>query len=304
MLASCPGWLGAPSVTVMQTQSGIGPWSMLRASFVTCVAVTLLTGCGGSGSGATSDSSSTAESTDPTAISGYVTVQGHDLSYDCGGEGSPTVIFMHGLGGQSADWGFVSSMLTDAHWCRFDRVNAGDSEHVAARHSVMDSVTELHDFAAAAGLTPPYILAPHSFGGLIALIYAGTYPDEVSGLLLADTMLPLDADLDAQYLPPEEVEALRVHLDNNPENVDVYAGYAQAKALLAALPDVPITYMFGTLQEPPVEFAWPPGVYEASLSAFMESLPQGRLVEANADHDIPRDIPEDVVTEIELLLAE
>lgn len=36
----------------------------------------------------------------------------------------------------------------------------------------------------------------------------------------------------------------------------------------------------------------------------MESLPQGRLVEANADHDTPQDIPEEVVTEIELLLGE
>lgn len=127
-------------------------------------------------------------------------------------------------------------------------------------------------------------------------------PDEVSALLLADTALPLEADLDAQSLPPDQLEAFREDIDDNPELVDAYEGYGQTGALLPALPDVPITYMWGTLQEGPPE--WPPGASDAALRAFMDSLAQGKLVESEADHDIPRDIPEEVVTEIELLLGE
>jgi len=264
--------------------------------------MTLLAACGGSGSseaGSTDEASANRSDGLPQA-GGYVTVQGHDLAYDCIGEGSPTVIFLHGLGGAAVDWAPAATMMTDVHSCRFDRVNAGDSEHVEERHQPMDSVTELHDFAAAAGLSPPFVLAAHSFAGLIAMMYAATYPDEVSALLLADTSLPLEADLDAQSLPPDQLEALRAEVDDNPELVDAYEGYAQADALLPALPDVPITYMWGTLQTLPPE--WAPGTYEAALRAFMDGLPHGKLVESNADHDIPRDIPDEVVTEIELLL--
>jgi len=262
------------------------------------LALALLAACGGS---ASSGSGATSEPAESAAASGYVTVQGHELAYDCVGQGSPTVIFLHGLGGAAVDWA-ATARLTGVHSCRFDRVNAGDSEHADERHQATDSVAELHDFAAAAGLSPPFVLAAHSFGGLIAMMYAATYPDDVSALLLADTSLPLEADLDAQYLPPDQLETLRRDINDNPELVDAYEAYAQTAALLPRLPDVPITYMWGTLQEGPPE--WPAGAYEAGLRAFMDGIPQGRLVESTADHDIPRDIPEQVVTELELLLGE
>ena len=38
----------------------------------------------------------------------------------------------------------------------------------------------------AAGVPGPYVLAGHSFGGLLARLYAATYPDEVVGLVLVD----------------------------------------------------------------------------------------------------------------------
>lgn len=104
----------------------------------------------GSGAGVTGDQSS---ASDTTAQSGYVTVQGHDLSYDCSGEGSPTVVFQHGLGGNSTDWAATTKLLEGVHWCRFDRVNAGDSAQDNARHQGSDSVAELHEFLAAVDVT-------------------------------------------------------------------------------------------------------------------------------------------------------
>jgi pimeloyl-ACP methyl ester carboxylesterase len=34
----------------------------------------------------------------------------------------------------------------------------------------------------------PYVLAAHSYGGLIARLYASSHPDEVSGMVLIDAL--------------------------------------------------------------------------------------------------------------------
>ncbi len=165
----------------------------------------------------------------------------------------------------------------------------------------MDSVEEAPEFVAAAGLTPPYLLAGHSYGGLVSLLYAVAYPDEVSGILLADALLPIVAELDAQYLTPEERETLRVADNDNREHLDVPDGLIEAGPMLADLPAVPITYMSATLRPPVPE--WPVGAYESALQGFIESLPMGKLVECRASHFIPREIPDQVASEIEELLG-
>ena len=47
-------------------------------------------------------------------------------------------------------------------------------------------VADLHALLTAADIPSPYVLAGHSFGGLIARLYAATYSDEVAGLVLVD----------------------------------------------------------------------------------------------------------------------
>ena len=34
----------------------------------------------------------------------------------------------------------------------------------------------------------PYVLVGHSYGGLVVRLYASTYPDDVSGLVLVDAL--------------------------------------------------------------------------------------------------------------------
>ena len=53
-----------------------------------------------------------------------------------------------------------------------------------------DVVTELHDLLAAADVPGPYVLVGHSLGGALDLLYARTYPDEVSVLVVVDSPLP------------------------------------------------------------------------------------------------------------------
>ena len=51
-----------------------------------------------------------------------------------------------------------------------------------------DAVADLHALLSAAGEAKPYVLAGHSYGGLIVRLYASTYPEDVSGLVLVDAL--------------------------------------------------------------------------------------------------------------------
>jgi pimeloyl-ACP methyl ester carboxylesterase len=46
---------------------------------------------------------------------------------------------------------------------------------------------ELHGLLAAAEIAPPYVLAGHSFGGVIARRFAVRYPGDVAGMVLIDS---------------------------------------------------------------------------------------------------------------------
>lgn len=49
---------------------------------------------------------------------------------------------------------------------------------------------ELHELLGRAGVPPPYVLAGHSFGGLVMRVFAARHPREVAGLVLVDPAHP------------------------------------------------------------------------------------------------------------------
>ena len=61
-----------------------------------------------------------------------------------------------------------------------------------------DSASELHGLMQAINVQPPYVLAAHSYGGIIARTYYGLFPDDVAGIALLDT----NSDLLQQCLGP------------------------------------------------------------------------------------------------------
>ena len=119
------------------------------------------------------------------AIEGSFDVGGHKLHLRCegtGSPGSPTVVYLHGLGGDGSDSKSINAQLASkARVCTYDRLNVGRSDRDPGRHSGADSVADLHALLAAAGVPGPYLLVGFSFGGLLAIMYAATYPDQVWG---------------------------------------------------------------------------------------------------------------------------
>lgn len=106
------------------------------------------------------------------------------------GEGTPPVVMLHGLTGSAAEWDAVRSMLgPDVRQVAYSRPGVGGSGPVQAGLGPVPMswvAGQLRDLLRAAGVSGPVVLAGHSMGGLIAVIYARFWPGEVAGLVLVD----------------------------------------------------------------------------------------------------------------------
>jgi len=223
-------------------------------------------------------------------------VAGHRVYVECSGEGPTTVVLLHGLGGNSADWFPTRSGIPELRTCVYDRVNAGRSELDPDRRTATDAAAELGGVLDVVSAGSPVVLVGHSFGGMLALLYTAINPGDVRGILLVDATLPFEADLD----PPELRERIRAELDDNPEHLDFYEGYRETGAVLGRLPAVPITYLYGALQDLAPE--WAPGAYEDALHEFVDRLPRGTLVEEQSGHEMPIEIPDEVAAQTRKLV--
>jgi pimeloyl-ACP methyl ester carboxylesterase len=134
---------------------------------------------------------------------GLVDVGGGRRMYlECRGAGSPTVVLVAGLRGCAEDWNIagkpgprvfpVGARFTTV--CAYVRPGTpvgqkpSRSDPVPQPTTAGAAVADLHALLTAAGEAGPYVLVAHSYGGLIGRLYASTYPDEVSGLVLVDTL--------------------------------------------------------------------------------------------------------------------
>ena len=131
---------------------------------------------------------------------------GRRLYLECRGTGRHTVILESGLRTRGDNWS-RADLLTHggaavlpevakfARVCTYDRpgttLNPGEvsrSDAAPMPRTATNVVRDLHMLLRAAGVPGPYVLVGHSFGGLLVRLYAATYPDEVSGLVLVDAL--------------------------------------------------------------------------------------------------------------------
>ncbi|MBN8207924.1 alpha/beta hydrolase [Bacillus sp. NTK071] len=113
--------------------------------------------------------------------------------------GKPTIVMEAGYGDYSKGWNsIVSEVASLTEVLVYDRAGLGKSESSSNPRTSLEMVKELKELLNKLTITPPYLLVGHSFGGVNARLYASTYPDDVSGLILVDST---PADYRERFLP-------------------------------------------------------------------------------------------------------
>lgn len=117
-------------------------------------------------------------------MDGAVDVGGGQLSYQCWGEGTPTVIVEAAAEDKptlTSSWNAVIlGVYPTTRICIYDR---------APVNTVQDGAENLHALLGKIPLPGPYLLVAHSLGGWYARVFAHLYPQDLMGLILVDTSL-------------------------------------------------------------------------------------------------------------------
>jgi pimeloyl-ACP methyl ester carboxylesterase len=105
------------------------------------------------------------------------------------GDGVPVVVLEAGIAATSISWALVQPEVARyTTVCSYDRGGLGWSDPSRTSRTPSELARELHILLERAGLQGPYILAGHSFGGLVVQRFAALYPADVSGLVLVDPL--------------------------------------------------------------------------------------------------------------------
>jgi pimeloyl-ACP methyl ester carboxylesterase len=259
------------------------------------------------------------------------------LWLECRGQGGPAVILVSGYGNTGGAWtvlpegvlppAVLPGVATITRVCAYDRPGTAleaeppddrsRSDPVPQPTTAETMVADLHALLTAADVPGPYVLAGHSFGGLIARLYAATYPDEVVGLVLVDAYsegvragLSPDAWqvwLATNGVPPPDLLATYPEFERI--DVDAAADAMERAAASHPLPPMPLVVLAagGTGEMTSDQAATLPLGFPDALRAALATnatflaglVPDARLVTiADSGHYIQAEHPEAVIAAI------
>lgn len=253
---------------------------------------------------------------------------GRRLAWLVQGEGSPTVVLEAGLGADAADWAEVQAGIAGfTRVLRYDRAGRGASDAPATLPRRADAlVADLHALLHTPGLRDgPCVMVGHSFGGLLARLYAAAHAKDVAGLVLAEAMHEEQFDLLGPAFPPPSddegpaLKAMRAFWCGgwrdpaaNEEGVDLAGALAAARgaAPLGRLPLAVLTAggfvgrkLFAEADGERLQALW--GGLQNRLTRLAEP-PPGAVVEhvvvEASGHFMQRDAPQAVVSAVQAMV--
>ncbi|WP_336102227.1 alpha/beta fold hydrolase [Paenibacillus phytohabitans] len=233
--------------------------------------------------------------------------QGRGLYYKYSAYRAPAVIFISGLGDGCDSWsGVQENIAQHASTLAYDRPGTGTSPGVPGPRSCQDLVEELYRLLALLDIKAPYILVGHSFGGLVARLFACCYPERTAGIVLIDAAGEYKELTYEQVLPPQHIAANRAYLLNpslNREQIDKMQSYKQISAARGSMPNqVPLSVITRGLADEDGS-DWPAHaileIEQKSQAEFLElSAASRQLIAPGSGHYIHHDQPGLVIDEI------
>jgi pimeloyl-ACP methyl ester carboxylesterase len=209
--------------------------------------------CGGQGSRGPRSATVTAPRVTPDIVgrNGRLVAigGGRSLFLVCAGSGRPTVVLEAGLGGPTFDWQDVQPQLGEVtHTCAYNRAGIGGSTTIPGVHDARDELDDLRRLLDHAHIAPPYVLVGHSYGGLLARLFAHAHPKQTAGIVLVDAMGRDSTRRALAIWPKSQAKALR-RQQATPvrDGVNLAAGETLA-ARVTSLGDTPLAVVTGGRQ--------------------------------------------------------
>jgi pimeloyl-ACP methyl ester carboxylesterase len=122
-------------------------------------------------------------------LGGFQEVDGRRVFVHRAGTGGPAVVFLPGASAVGLDYLRVQQRVARFTTAVvYDRGGTGYSDPLPLPRTAAEVANELRELLRAQGIPAPYVLAPHSLGGLYAHRFAQLYPQDVAGLVWLDAL--------------------------------------------------------------------------------------------------------------------
>jgi pimeloyl-ACP methyl ester carboxylesterase len=154
-----------------------------------------------------------------------IEVNGHRLYFKCLGAGEPTLLLEAGYGSDHHSWDVIEPELArTTRTCEYDRAGLGFSGAERPKpRGPLEQLDDLEDLLDGARIEPPYVVVGHSYGGILAWLFARQHRDDVDGLVLLDSSHPQQQRRFLAIVPrpsqPEQVSPENVRLSTVPKAV-------------------------------------------------------------------------------------
>lgn len=224
----------------------------------------------------------------------HVAVEGRAMRLLVGGTGESTVVFENGLGPPLEMWGKVQPHVSRfARTVTYDRAGVGLSEGGPLPRDGRQIARELRYALRVAGLPPPYVLVGASFGGLYIRVFAGTYPEDVSGMVLVDPTH--DADRFERSLHPELAVAIETAEQARRSRIPL----GVPLVLIDAVSQREVPFASSAVRQLRAKNLPEIDAESRAYKAWLDTIPGARIVIThNSGHNVPIEQPQLVVETI------
>jgi pimeloyl-ACP methyl ester carboxylesterase len=222
----------------------------------------------------------------------------------------PTVILCGDIGA----WNSVQPAVAEfAAVVSFDRKAATGNGSAPVPTTPGEAAGQLHAALAQAGFVPPYVMVGHSFGGLVARVFASHHPQEVAGLVLVDPLQEGFLDWLKAHQPENHDKLMAPLRDRYATNWEKSLAELRAASAFPQLPTVVLSAAHrrrqsgNELERNLTDEALAEGsaAVVAAHRKWLGAVPRGRqIIVEDSSHDIPHDRPEAVVEAIRQIVEQ